>query len=57
MSDNTKQVAIDSNLQQQDQLQTETPAVNPDELHGFHIEAFLKIFDPTTQEVFVSTRA
>lgn len=57
MSDNTEQVAIDSNLQQQEQLQTETPAVNPDELHGFHIEAFLKIFDPTTQEVFVSTRA
>jgi hypothetical protein len=29
----------------------------PDEMNGFHCEGHLKIFDPETEEVFVSARA
>ena len=29
----------------------------PDEFGGFHYESHIKIFDPETEEVFVSTRA
>lgn len=29
----------------------------PDETGGFHYESHIKIFDPETDEVFVSTRA
>lgn len=33
------------------------PVEQPDELGGFHYESHIKIFDPETEEVFVSTRA
>jgi hypothetical protein len=29
----------------------------PDETSGFHYESHIKIFDPESEEVFVSTRA
>lgn len=29
----------------------------PDELSGFHYESHIKIFDPESEEVYVSTRA
>jgi hypothetical protein len=29
----------------------------PDELGDFHYESHIKIFDPETDEIFVSTRA
>ena len=35
----------------------EQPVEKPDETGGFHYESHIKIFDPETEEVFVSTRA
>jgi hypothetical protein len=45
-------------MSQTDQSTGEQPVdTKPDELGGFHYESHIKIFDPETEEVFVSTRA
>lgn len=58
MSDKSEKLEIDDSLDFGG-IESDTPKASktPDEFHGFHIEAFLKIFDPETKTVFVSTRA
>lgn len=45
------------NMQDENKLkQPETPAKTPDEVGGISLQGHIKIFDPTTKEVFVNKR-
>jgi hypothetical protein len=45
------------NNQQQSVQPTNPAEKRPNETSGIHVEAFVKIFDPKSQETFVEKRA
>jgi hypothetical protein len=43
--------------EQKTEIKHQQPAKKPNETGSVHVEGFVKIFDPKTQEIFVERRA